>query len=186
MAKETNMKLTDLLPLDAWVELEREITRQSGLSGNIFDVAGVRITDYRNRANRLCPEIKANDKGQSFICAVAHQNLAAQAKQTRRPIVEECDAGIAKVVVPIWVDDEFLGAACGCGSLLEGGEVDTFLVNKITGIDEEEIERLSHDIGTLSAEEANALVNYLEIEIEKIVQDYRRNRKSGAIPIEDV
>ena len=90
------MKLTDLLPPDAWFELEQEITKQTGLSGNIFDAEGVRITNYRNWANRLCPEIKANDKGQSFICAVAHQNLAAQAKRTRKPLIEECDAGIAK------------------------------------------------------------------------------------------
>ena len=114
------MKLTDLLPLDGWVELEKEITKQSGLSGNIFDPEGIRITHYRNWGNRLCPVIKANDRGQSFICAVAHQNLAVQAKQTRKPLVEECDAGIAKVVVPIFVDDAFLGAACGCGSLMGG------------------------------------------------------------------
>ena len=170
------MKLTDLLPPDAWVELEQEITKQSGLSGNIFDAEGIRITNYRNWGNRLCPEIKANDKGQSFICAVAHQNLAAQAKQTRKPLIEECDAGIAKVVVPILVGDEFLGAACGCGSLLEGGEVDTFLINKITGIDEEEIERLSNDMDFISVEEANALLKYLEKEIKKIVQDYTRIR----------
>jgi len=170
------MKLTDLLPLDAWVELEQVITKQTGLSGNIFDAEGVRITNYRNWANRLCPEIKANDKGQSFICAVAHQNLAAQAKRTRKPLIEECDAGIAKVVVPILVDDEFLGAACGCGSLLEGGEVDTFLINKITGIDEEEIERLSNDMGYISAEEANSLLKRLEKKIKDIVHDYKRFR----------
>ena len=114
------MKLTDLLPLNEWVELERDITARFGPSGNIFDTEGIRITDYRNWANRLCPVIKANDKGQSFICAVAHQNLAAQAKQSRKPIIEECDAGIAKIVVPIIVEGEFIGAACGCGCLLEG------------------------------------------------------------------
>lgn len=170
------MKLTDLLPPDAWVELEQEITKQTGLSGNIFDAEGIRITKYRHWANRLCPVIKANDKGQSFICAVAHQNLAAQAKQTRKPLIEECDAGIAKVVVPILVGGEFLGAACGCGSLLEGGEVDTFLINKITGIDEEEIESLSNDMGYISTEEANSLLKYLEKEIQAIVNDYQRTR----------
>lgn len=170
------MKLTDLLPLDAWVELEEKVTKRFGLSGNIFDTAGIRITDYRNWANRLCPEIKANDKGQSFICAVAHQNLATQAKQSRKPIIEECDAGIAKVVVPIFVDDEFLGAACGCGSLLEGGEVDSFLINKITGIDEEKIESLSHDMGTISAEEADTLVRFLEEKINNIVHGYQQTR----------
>ena len=177
------MKLTDLLPPDAWVELEQEITKQSGLSGNIFDAEGIRITNYRHWGNRLCPVIKANDKGQSFICAVAHQNLAAQAKQTRKPLIEECDAGIAKIVVPILVDDEFLGAACGCGSLMEGGEVDAFLINKITGIDEEEIERLSNDMNYISAEEANSLLKYLEKEINKIVHDYKLVRRETSYNI---
>ena len=86
------MKLTDLQSREKWIELEKEINRRSGLQASVFDIDGIRITDYKSWANRLCPEIKATDRGQSYICAVAHQNLAVQAQKTHLPVVEECDA----------------------------------------------------------------------------------------------
>jgi len=166
------MELTDLLPLEKWKELEEEITRRSGLDANIFNIDGIRITDYKNWANRLCPAIKATDKGQSYICAVAHMNLAIQAKQTQKSLVEECDAGLVKIIVPIFVKDAFLGAVGACGFLLDDGEVDPFLVNMTTGIDEEDIERLSADIETISTEKARIVVSYIEEEISKIISKF--------------
>ncbi len=168
------MELTDLLPLEKWKELEKEITRRSGLDANIFNINGIRITDYKNWANRLCPAIKATDKGQSYICAVAHMNLSAQAKQTQKSLVEECDAGLVKIIVPIFMKDEFLGAVGACGFLLDDGEVDPFLVNMTTGIDEEDIERLSADIETISTEKARTIVSYIEEEISKIISKFEK------------
>jgi len=168
------MKLTDLLPLEKWKEFEKEITRRSGLDANIFNTDGVRMTDYKNWANRLCPAIKATDKGQSYICAIAHMNLAAQAKQAQRSLIEECDAGLVKIIVPVVVDNEFLGAVGACGFLLDDGEVDPFLVNMTTGIDEKEIERLSSDIDTISIEKAKTLVSYIEEEISKVIAKFEK------------
>jgi ligand-binding sensor protein len=164
------MELTNLLPIEKWKELEREITRRSGLDANIFNIDGIRITDYKNWANKLCPAIKATDKGQSYICAVAHMNLSAQAKQTQESLVEECDAGLVKIIVPIFIKDKFLGAVGACGFLLDGGEVDSFLVNMTTGIDEEEVERLSADIETISIEKARIVLSFIEEEISKIIR----------------
>ncbi|MDL1963839.1 MAG: PocR ligand-binding domain-containing protein [Deltaproteobacteria bacterium] len=64
---------------------------------NVYDINGTRITDNTNWANRLCPLIKANDKGINFICAIANMNMASQAKLTGKPIIEECDAGLVKI-----------------------------------------------------------------------------------------
>ena len=151
------------------MELEQKITALSGLGANVFNADGYRITAYRHWSNRLCPAIKATDKGQSFICAVAHMNIAAQAKQTQQEVVEECDAGLVKVVVPVIVMGEFLGTICACGLLLENGEVDTFLINKITDIEEEEIEALSRDIKKLRDEKIRELCDFIRTESEKII-----------------
>ncbi len=164
------MKLTDILPLEKWVELEKEICARSGLDASVFNVDGIRITDYKKWANQFCPAIKANEKGQSFICAVAHQNIATMARQTKAPVIEECDAGLMKAVVPIFVDDEFMGVAGGCGCFLDDGEVETFLVNKITGIDEEELETLSSGIGAITRAKVESLVEFIQEEIDKIVK----------------
>jgi ligand-binding sensor protein len=146
------MELTDLCPLEIWAKLEDEIFERSGLNAAIYNTAGVRINGNPRWPNRLCPKIKATPKGQSFICATAHMNIANTAMRQRQPVIEECDAGMVKLVVPIFYKDTFLGIAGGCGRLLEEGAVDTFLVNKITEIDENEIEQLAEGIPILTEE----------------------------------
>lgn len=166
------MKLTDIYPLDKWIELEEELSNRSGLSANVFDTDGIRISDFHMWPNRLCPAIKGTDKGQSFICAVAHMNLAEQAKQSGESVIEECDAGLVKILVPVFVNSDFIGAVGACGLILDDGEVESFLVNKITEIDEEKVERLSEGIGVISSNQAESLKTYIEGEVKKIVEAY--------------
>ncbi|MGD9081871.1 MAG: PocR ligand-binding domain-containing protein [Desulfobacterales bacterium] len=163
------MKLTDLAPLDKWIELEKDLHKRSGLDVNVFDTKGYRISEFKNWANRLCPEIKATDKGQSFICAPAHMNIATLAMRSKQPVIAECDAGMLKLVVPIFFDDKFVGAVGACGYLLDDGEVDSFLVNKMTDISEDKVERLSEGIDSITTEKAEILAQYIVNQIAGIV-----------------
>jgi ligand-binding sensor protein len=163
------MKLTDLAPLEKWMALEKDIHKKSGLDVNVFDTKGYRISEFKNWANRLCPEIKATDKGQSFICAPAHMNIATLAMRSKQPVIEECDAGLLKLVVPIMLNDEYVGAVGACGFLLDDGEVDSFLVNKMTDINEDKVERLAEGIDSITTEKAEILAQYIEDQIAAIV-----------------
>jgi ligand-binding sensor protein len=163
------MKLTDLAPLEKWMALEKDIHKKSGLDVNVFDTKGYRISEFKNWANRLCPEIKATDKGQSFICAPAHMNIATLAMRSKQPVIEECDAGLLKLVVPILLNDEYVGAVGACGFLLDDGEVDSFLVNKMTDINEDKVERLAEGIDSITTEKAEILAQYIEDQIAAIV-----------------
>jgi ligand-binding sensor protein len=163
------MKLTDLAPLESWIELEKNIHQLSGLDVNVFDTKGYRISEFKNWANRLCPEIKATDKGQSFICAPAHMNIATLAMRSKQPVIEECDAGMLKLVVPIYLNDEYVGAVGACGYLLDDGEVDSFLVNKMTDIDEDKVEGLTEGIKSITTEKAEILAQYITEQIAGIV-----------------
>jgi ligand-binding sensor protein len=165
------MELTDIAPLKRWIELEKEIHQKSGLDVNVFNTVGYRISKFKEWANRLCPEIKATDKGQSFICAPAHMNIATLAMRSKRPVIEECDAGMIKLVVPIFVRDEFVGAVGACGFLLDDGEVDSFLVNKMTDIDEDTVVHLSEGIPSIAAKSAEALGKYIIQQVEKIINE---------------
>jgi len=166
------MKLTDVAPLNIWVELEKKINERSGLNASVFNVDGVRITDFKKWANKLCPVIKADEKGQDYICAVAHQNIAAEAKHSRQPVIAECDAGLMKLVVPIFLNGEFLGVAGGCGYILENGEVDTFMVNKTIGIAEEKLMNLSDDIPVMTPEQAKSHTKFIQVEIKQIIKQH--------------
>jgi len=172
------MKLNDILPIDKWIALEKDLHNRYGLDVNVFDTSGVRISDFKEWVNGLCPAIKATDKGQSFICAVAHMNIAAQAMQTHRPAIEECDAGLVKIVVPIFMDDMFLGAVGACGLLLDEGEVDTFLIDKITDIDEKTALELAAGVGTISSAGAASLAEDVTRQIAAIVTAYKNKHQS--------
>ena len=174
------MTLVEMLPVEKWIELEMGINKRSNLNASVFDANGIRITNYKKWANRLCPVVKADEKGQSYICAVAHQNAANQAQKTRAPAIVECDAGLVKVVVPIFENDEFLGVAGGCGLLLKDSEVDTFLVDKTTDIDPGEIENLSNDIATISMAKLQSVIRYIDKELEWIKHSYQNQRLVSA------
>jgi ligand-binding sensor protein len=167
------MKLTQIAPLERWMELEREITARSGMDANVFDPKGYRISDQKHWANELCPAIKATDKGQSFICAPAHMNIAAQAAATREPVIEECDAGMIKLVVPIFVGEEFVGAVGACGMRFDDGEIDAFLVNKMTEIDEAAVERLSATVDAFPREKTEALSRYIQERVAAILAGHQ-------------
>lgn len=169
------MKLTDLAPMERWIELETAINARSGLDANVFNPEGYRISEVKNWANRLCPEIKATDKGQSFICAPAHMNIAAMAMKQRRTVIEECDAGMIKMVVPIFHGDQFVGAVGACGFLLDDGEVDGFLVNKMTDIAEEKVDHLSRGIPAISSAGAKELSRFISDQIDAILAESDRS-----------
>ena len=168
------MNLTDLAPLAAWRALEESFHENFGLDINVFDTKGYRITDVKNWVNRLCPAIKATDKGQSYICAVAHTNLAAMAEKSRHPVVEECDGGLMKFVVPIFVDDQFIGVVGGCGVLLEDGEVDSFLINRTTDMEEAQVEQLAEGIPSISREAVQDFIGTVGQRINQLVQAYKQ------------
>jgi ligand-binding sensor protein len=174
------MTIVEMLPVEKWIELEMGINKRSNLNASVFDANGIRITNYKKWAHRLCPVVKADEKGQSYICAVAHQNAANQAQKTRAPAIVECDAGLVKVVVPIFENDEFLGVAGGCGLLLKDSEVDTFLVDKTTDTDPGEIENLSNDIATISMEQLKSVIKYIEEELQWIIHNYHNHRLVSA------
>ncbi len=170
------MKLVDICPLETWAELENAICERSGLNPAVFDVDGIRIHQNPRWPNQLCPEIKAIPKGQSFICATAHMNIAAMARQSGQAVIEECDAGMVKIVVPIFVDGEFLGGAGGCGLLLDEGEVDPFLINKTTGMDEAQVVRLAESISAISMQKAQDVAKFIQQRIDQIVAAFSEKR----------
>ena len=171
------MELTDIQPMEKWIELEKKIIEKYQIQSVTFNTEGSRITDYVKWANRICPVIKSSEKGGPFICAVAHMNMAAKAQKTGQPVVEECDAGILKIVVPIFSKDKFVGTAGGCGRLPAGGEVDTFMINKTIGVDEEALAGLTEDMGSMTPEQAQECAAFVEKELKQIVAAFESGQQ---------
>jgi len=168
------MKLTDLLSSEGWAQFEKELFERYAMNCTVYDTTGVGITGKPRWCNRLCPEIKANPDSLAAICAPGNQNFMAQARQTAKPVIGECDAGLVKIAVPIFVNGDFLGTAGGCGRLPEGGEVETFLIEKTTGLDEARIRERCEGIQPISEQEAREMAEYIEARIARITGRNRR------------
>ena len=163
------MKLTDILSVEAWAQFEKELSDRFHLNCSVYNVNGISVTGKPNFCNNLCPKIKANKEALAAICAPGNQNFMARAKQTRKAVIDECDAGLLKIAVPIFVGDEFLGTAGGCGVLLEGGEVEEFMVQKTTGLSEDEIAALCQGLGSMTEAQAREVASAIEERIKQII-----------------
>jgi ligand-binding sensor protein len=165
------MELTEILTKEEWSAFEKELFDRFRINCTVYNTDGIGVTGKPNWCNRLCPEIKANKESLAAICAPGNQNFMARAEQTRKPVIDECDAGLVKIAVPIFNQDEFLGTAGGCGLLPVEGEVETFLIEKTAGLTEAEITALCEDIGTMSQEQAEEMASYIEEKIAAFMQN---------------
>ena len=173
------MKLVDIMPVEKWLGIEKEINKRSGFNAAVYDAQGMRITDFKKWANRLCPSIRDTEKGLQSICSVAHQNVAAQVLKTRETVIDECDAGLMKFAVPIFVDEEFMGVAGGCGKLRGNGQVDTYLVHRTADLDEKFVSELSGDIETIGEDRLESVISYVERKVDEIVEEFRHVTAAG-------
>jgi ligand-binding sensor protein len=164
------MELTDICPAQVWEDLENDLFKKFNLQGVIFSANGSRVTQVMNWSNDLCRAIKESAKGQSFICSVAHQSMTAEAKKDRTPVVEACDAGLMKILVPVFAKGEFAGVISGCGKLAEvDGEADLFAITKIAGLDPEKIADPAENLPTISETQIQEVINYIQGRLAQIL-----------------
>lgn len=165
------MKLTDILPVEIWATIEDEANEKFGLYASVFDAEGHRVTGRtRPRPNRLCPAIVATADGQTQICARSHQDIVGRVRREGKPVVDQCDAGFVKIIVPIFVDGEFLGAFGGCGKPLEDEGIDCFYISKVTGIPENEVEALASDITSMTERETREVASFLAARVRSVFE----------------
>ena len=166
------MELTNMLSVEDWIRFEQELHDRFNLNCTVYNTAGISITGNPNWCNRICPEIKAHKESLAVICAAGNQNFLAQAQRTGKPVIDECDAGLIKIAVPIFVDGEFLGTAGGCGRPPEGVELETFIIEKTTGLSEDDIRKLCRDLKTMTEDQAQAAAGFIQNRIARYVEDY--------------
>jgi ligand-binding sensor protein len=164
-------EFTDIAPMEKWVELANEVYDRFGFNSVTVDRDNNPIHPPPFWANQLCKRIKAHEEGSQYICAVSQQNLAAEARQLKEPVIEDCNAGFLKIVVPVFFRDEFVGTIGGCGLLDEEGEIDSFFVADTLGVFREEIEELLGDPKRVNNDEVEKMVNLIEGRVREILSE---------------
>ncbi len=168
------MELTDIASVEQWEDFEKEIYRLSGMNSCVYNNQGSRITSYVAFANEICPIIKTYPEGIAAICATVSQHFGAELSKTKKPLVDECDAGFVKFGVPIIYDGEFLGIVGGCGHLRPDGEVETFLIEKAIGKDDLELENKISTVKKVTDKEIEGFVGFVQNYLNDLIvtKDY--------------
>ncbi len=124
-----------------WQEILDSIHEELGMSSSITDTEN-KILQFSGERNPLCSRIRSFDEALTFICSQAQQFMAQETKKNRTPIIDACDAGMAKFVIPIYCEDDFVGTLTACGAHVLGTELETFIIEKAIKTNGEEIEEL--------------------------------------------
>ncbi len=167
------MTLTDLLSEKEWNDFVKDLHEKFVICCSVSDAKGAHVSHYENWCNRICPVIKKKPESIGAICAVAAQNFTSETKATQKPMIGECDIALVKVAVPIFVGDTFLGTAGGCGLLPEDGELEEFMVQKTTGLEEKKISKLAEGITTMTETRAGEFADYIAARVAEIVRRYK-------------
>jgi ligand-binding sensor protein len=85
--------------------------------------------------------------------------MLEEAKRLLRPIVDYCDAGLSRMVVPIVRDGRLIGQLTACGGAPEAEEMDLFLIAKQAGITEAEAEALAAYTPVVSEDEVRTIAS---------------------------
>jgi len=166
------MEMTDLLPAEGWAKVEQEIFERFGVNAHVYNAKGSPFTGHVTWGNRLCPALRHNKGAAQAICAVVNQALGAQVRETGKSAVEDCDAGLMVVCVPVFVRGAFVGMVGGCGGLRDGAEPESFLIEKAAGLSEDEVAELASDMRQYTEDEAQAIARHIEARVEGIVKDF--------------
>jgi len=171
-----------LMSREEWSVFEKEFNESTGLHTCTYDDEGVKVTAYRKWSNLLCPLIRADKRSALTICGVPQEVHAERARREGRTVIDECEAGLLKFCVPVFLGDEYLGQVGCCGVLMEGREVDVEMVAMATGLSHEAVANLSEDIRRVTPDEAEVLACRLEEQAAGILLRLIEARKATAPP----
>lgn len=163
------MHMTDLMPKEKWAELEQELNERFRVNACAYDADGFTFTGFKKFANPLCPEVKAKPEGIQAICSVAHQNMAAQARSSRKTVIAECDAGLLKICTPVQLNGNFIGIVGGCGRLSQQGEVEPYVLKKAIDMPMEQCALLAAKVEPMDPQEVQRMVDFLEQRVAGIL-----------------
>ncbi len=151
-----------------WLAVGRELHARFGLNPSINDAKGHPVAANEHWANELCPAIRGSNQGHSPVCISAGEHFARLLRSSGKPVVEECGAGMLRIAVPIFAGHEFKGSLGGCGKVCEGGDVDEFMIRKVTGLELEQIRERAASVASITWAEADEIVEFLEDKVRSL------------------
>ncbi len=144
---------------EEWIELLDRIALETKMSVTLTDDKGNHILHAHGERCPLCLKIREQKDALTYICSQCNTAMLAEARQALRPVIDYCDAGLSRMVVPVVRDGILIGQVTACGGSPEEEEIDLFLIAKQVGISEEEVESLAVSTPVVYEDKIEAVAN---------------------------
>jgi ligand-binding sensor protein len=134
--------MNDVADID-WNRFEQSLHDDFGVNAVTLKIDGTRRTSGDMLwANSLCALIKTNKAGKRKICDRLLKMLIHAVKTRRALAMDECAAGMNKIVFPIIQDDDINGFVNICGRPFSNADrIYTDYIRETIGADAQEIEK---------------------------------------------
>jgi ligand-binding sensor protein len=128
----------DLKTKEEWEKILDRFSGDTKMTACLTDKTGKQLLCVSDRYP-LCAAVRENKEALTFICSQTNTAMLAVVGKTHQPEVDVCEAGLIRVVVPIFQDGALVGQVTACGLASDDEELNSFLVGKELGIPEEKV-----------------------------------------------
>jgi CheY-like chemotaxis protein len=129
---------------DLWSQLA-DIHEETGLVMSLATPQGSLLRTIGQR-NPLCGLIRSTPQHLTTVCQTVAAAMSSELEVEKRPISDLCDAGMRRIVVPVFSQGELVGQLTGCGVATEPEEPDPELVSVMLGIGMDRARMLCHRV----------------------------------------
>jgi len=147
-----------------WNDILYRFFRETGMTASLMDGQGNILLSQGERFP-LCKAIRAHQEALTYICSQTNAVMFALAQKTMQPIIDVCEGGLLRVVVPLVHQGSVLGQVNACGLAPEDEEVDSFLLARQLEITEDEVRQLARSTPAGNEEELLPITDQLFAEL---------------------
>jgi len=160
------MSVYDIRLKEEWQKILDNIYQELGMPAAVLDEKNI-ILEISGERNALCSKIRSIKESFGFICGQTQQFMAETARVKKKPVIDLCEAGLSKFIIPLFSQDEWAGSITACGSSIPGEEIEDFVIALNTKMSEQEISRLKHETPEVEQSKVVRVVNRLFNNIQR-------------------
>ncbi len=149
------MDLMQLRSQNDWLALLDRIYNDTGMVASLATAEGKILLSSGER-NPLCAAIREDEKRLTFVCSQTASAMTAELKVAKEPVLDFCDAGMMRLVVPVLNAGELAGQLSVCGHASPDEELDAFGVAQQLGVEEPQAQSLIDTVREMTEDELEA------------------------------
>jgi ligand-binding sensor protein len=154
------MDVYDMRSKEEWQKTLDHVFRELDMPAALLDNKNI-ILQTSGERNALCLAIRSNNEALPLICGQTQQTMAKQAETTKAPVIDACNAGLSKFVIPLFVADEWVGSFTACGSSIPYEDIEDFIIGQSTKMSEKDIGRLKQQVSPIQQAKVIEVVDRL-------------------------